>query len=76
MCRSKAKCKRNIKFSQRVHLPIEPFFRLWPKTVSPTQPRAKMLYPDATQTCNSLIESMIFKIKPLTNTQLRSVRRE
>ena len=68
MLRGEAERQRYVEFRKRLHLAIEPVDSIWPKAVCPAQPGSQMLYSQAAQPANRLIQSMIFKVEPLTNT--------
>lgn len=73
MFRRKAKCECHLEIFESVHLPIKPLVGIRPKTVSPTDARAKMLHSEPPQPSNGVFESMIFEIEPLTNSHVRPV---
>ncbi len=61
---------RHIELLQRSHLPVEPRVGMRSKAVGPTQPGPEVFYSEFSQPIHSLLEPVIFEVKPLTDAKL------
>src|SRR5579883_2577505 len=71
--RSEAEGECYVEGLERPHLPVEPRFGVRAQPVRPAQPRTQIAHPEIAQPANAVIQPVIFKMKPLADSQLRRV---
>src|SRR5579883_1015073 len=65
--------ERHVERLERAHLPVEPRFGVRAQPVRPAQARPQMPHAQIAQPANAVLQPVIFEMKPLADSQLRSV---
>ena len=72
MFRSKTKSQGDVERFERTHLMIEPTLCIRPLAVCPTESRSQPAYPQISHDADGFIQTRIFEMEPLANSNCRS----
>src|SRR4051812_5745619 len=73
MFRREAECHGDLEFGQSVHLAIEPIKGVGTEAVGPGQSRSEMCHAKAAHPNRGLVQTMIFVMKPLAESEVTRV---